>query len=332
MIADRISVVVIAKDEEDNIAGCLQSLSQYEDIVVVDDYSTDRTADLAETFGARVVQHRFESFAKQRNWALEHVEFDNEWILFLDADEHASLEFSSALLDEVESAPGDCAVCRVCRKTMFMGKWLKYSDGFPVWIMRVVRQGRAKFQDSGHGEVPVPVVEGSLGTIHEPIVHYPFSKGLDDWIERHNRYSTREARLEVTELPGLRCRELLSLDAAKRRRATRNLGRRLPCRPLLRFAYQYFWRRGFLDGQAGLTFSTLMATYAAMIVAKRRELIRRSKTEAAVSDCATKLENHPIALDETASGEGGLENGGMAGFEGESVRPDRSQERTLLPK
>ena len=99
IIPNSVSVVVIAKDEEDNIAGCLQSLSQYEDIVVVDDYSTDRTADLAETFGARVVQHRFESFAKQRNWALEHLEFENEWILFLDADEHASPEFSSALLE-----------------------------------------------------------------------------------------------------------------------------------------------------------------------------------------------------------------------------------------
>ncbi|MBC8867914.1 MAG: glycosyltransferase family 2 protein [Planctomycetes bacterium] len=331
MIADRISVVVIAKDEEDNIAGCLQSLSQYEDIVVVDDYSTDRTADLAETFGARVVQHRFESFAKQRNWALEHIEFENEWILFLDADEHASPEFSSALLDEVESAPDDCAVCRVCRKTMFMGKWLRYSDGFPVWIMRVVRQGRAKFQDSGHGEVPVPVVEGSLGTIHEPIVHYPFSKGLDDWIERHNRYSTREAGLEVTELPGLRYRELLSLDAAKRRRAIRNLGRRLPCRPLLRFAYQYFWRRGFLDGQAGLTFSTLMATYEAMIVAKRRELVSRSKAQAAAAR-ATVFENQPIGLNETASGDRESEVGVPPGFDEECEPLEQSQDRAILPK
>jgi hypothetical protein len=162
---------------------------------------------------------------------------------------------------------------------MLGGCWLKYSDGFPVWIMRVVRRGRARFASSGHGEVPVPPVEGRVQQVREPIVHHPFSKGLTDWLERHNHYSSREAALESTEGAPVAWSELIGADRAARRRAWRSLSRRMPGRPLFRFAYQYLWKKGFLDGRAGLTFSTLMAMYEAMIVMKRRELQNRGTEE-----------------------------------------------------
>jgi hypothetical protein len=110
-----------------------------------------------------------------------------------------------------------------------------------------------------------------LERIEEPFQHYPFSKGVSHWLARHNAYSTREAEWEREALPDWRWRDLMSLDAPRRRRSLRNLARRLPLRPGLRFCHHYFWKRGFLDGRAGLAFSLLMAGYEAVIVLKRWE-------------------------------------------------------------
>jgi glycosyltransferase involved in cell wall biosynthesis len=267
-----LSVVIIAKNEADNIGRCLASVAWSDDVLVVDDFSTDETAEIARSLGARVVQHAFTSFAEQRNWALECGGLRHEWVLMLDADEEATPEFHHALAACVAAADEHTAAFALCRKTMLDGRWLKYSDGFPVWIMRVVRRGKARFADSGHGEVPVPPVDGRVLRVQEPFVHYPFSKGLSDWLDRHNRYSSREAALELSADVPIVWAELFGRDASRRRRALRNLGRRMPCRPLLRFAWQYVWKRGFLDGRAGWKFSTLMAIYEALIVMKRREL------------------------------------------------------------
>jgi glycosyltransferase involved in cell wall biosynthesis len=267
-----VSVVVIAKNEQDNIARCLNALASYSDIVVIDDNSTDQTVETSEAHGARILAHQFESFATQRNWALEHAGLTHEWILFLDADEVVTPEFSETLATSVANASHETAGFLICRKTMLLGRWLRFSDGFPVWIMRVVRRGRASFVDSGHGEVPAPSVDGVLNRINDPVIHYPFSKGLNDWFARHNRYSAREAELESVALPTIRFRNLFTRNSATRRQTLRSLARRLPFRPVIRFTYQYIWRRGFLDGSPGFLFSTLMAVYEAMIVAKRREI------------------------------------------------------------
>lgn len=281
MSADRVpvSVVILAKNEESNIARCLQSLAWSDDVIVIDDGSTDSTVEVAQRIGAKVVEHKFESFAKQRNWALQSVEFRHDWVLMLDADETATPELVIAIQDAIRDANEEVVAFRLCRKTMLMGKWLKYSDGFPVWIMRLTRLGKAAYQDSGHGEVPVPEVDGAIGTIREPFVHYPFSKGLSDWVTRHNRYSSREAELELHQEADTNSRQILSRDAANRRRALRAFSRRLPLRPVLRFFYQYVWKWGFLDGRAGLAFSFLMAVYEGLIVLKRWEFSLQQKGE-----------------------------------------------------
>jgi glycosyltransferase involved in cell wall biosynthesis len=271
MIPGRFSVVVIAKNEADNIERCLRSITRSDDVVLVDDCSEDQTARIARKLGARVLPHRFESFAQQRNWAMEHAGVKHPWVLMLDADEALTPRAERAIADAIESACDDTAGFLMCRKTIFLDRWLRYSDGFPVWIMRLVRPDRARFVDSGHGEVPSPPVDGVLGTIREPLLHYPFSRGLSDWLARHNDYSTREAAMETeTHLPWT-WREILLGHGPEQRKALRNLGRRLAFRPLLRFCHHYFIHRGFMDGRAGLAFSLLMAGYEGMIVLKRRE-------------------------------------------------------------
>ncbi len=272
-----IAAVVIAKNERHNLERCLHSLTWCDELIVIDDHSTDGTIELATACGARVITHRFESFARQRNWALAEAGLTSEWVLMLDADEVSTEEFRFAVQAAIQSADERTAGYQLCRQTMFFEHWLRYADGFPVWIMRIVRRNRACFVDSGHGEVPVPEVDGVLPRIREPFLHYPFSKGLSDWWQRHNVYSTREAEREWSEAQPLRLTELVGQDPAKRRRALRDLARRLPCRGWLRFFYHYVWRWGFLDGRAGCEFSAMMATYEAMIVQKKWELRMRSQ-------------------------------------------------------
>lgn len=267
-----LTVVVLVRNEAANIERCLQSVAWCGERIVVDDGSTDQTVRLAETCGARVVQHRFASFAQQRNWALDEAAPAHDWVLMLDADEVMTDALRSEIERKLPSAESDVAGFRMCRKTMFLGRWLKWSDGFPVWIMRLVRRGAARFQDSGHGEVPVPPVAGQLETLNEPFLHYPFSRGIGDWVERHNRYALQEARLECESGAIWRFADLFAADRAVRRHARRALSRQLPGRPLLRFLYQYLGQLGFLDGRAGLEFCLLMAAYEGLIVLKRQEL------------------------------------------------------------
>jgi glycosyltransferase involved in cell wall biosynthesis len=249
----------------------LKALQWCDDVVVVDDFSEDRTCEIAESLGARVLQNRFCSFASQRNWALEHGLLRYEWVLMLDADEVLTEPLRQEMAAALRNVSRDIVGFLMCRKTMFMDRWLRFSDGFPVWIMRLVRRDDVRFVDAGHGEEPVPKVAGRLTKLREPFVHYPFSKGLSDWVNRHNRYSTLEAQLEVGQLSPISLSEIFSWDRATRRRALRALSRKLPLRSVWRFCFHYFVKMGFLDGRAGQNFASLMAAYEGLIVLKRRE-------------------------------------------------------------
>jgi hypothetical protein len=190
----------------------------------------------------------------------------------LDADEALTPAAEAEIASAVAQAGPHLAGFLLCRRTMFFNRWLRHADGFPVWIMRLVRRGGVRFVDSGHGEVPAPPVDGILGKIKEPFLHYPFSRGLRHWLDRHNDYSTREAGMELSRALEWSWREVLLGRGPQRRKALRNLGRRLPFRPFLRFCHHYVWQWGFLDGRPGLAFSLLMAGYEGMIVLKRREM------------------------------------------------------------
>ncbi len=174
----------------------------------------------------------------------------------LDADEVMTDALRAEIERKLPAAAADVAGFRMCRKTMFLGSWLKMVRRFPVWIMRLVRRGAARFQDSGHGEVPVPPVTGRLETLAEPFLHYPFSRGIGDWVERHNRYARSRRRGWSASTAGQR-HSPICLRARSRRptaRARREFGRRLPGRPLCAVLYQYVGQLGFLEwpGRAGI--------------------------------------------------------------------------------
>ncbi|MBB3206300.1 glycosyltransferase involved in cell wall biosynthesis [Rhodopirellula rubra] len=274
-----VSVVVLAKNEEVNIERCLRALTRFDEVVVVDDNSTDQTVAISRRLGARVLDHRFVTFAGQRNWAMREGKLRHPWVLHLDADEVVDSTFCTELYSAVLNAESTIGAFCICRRTILEGTWLRRSEGFPVWIMRLVHREKAVFQDQGHGEVAVPDIEGQISQIVAPLTHYAFSKGLANWIARHNAYSDREAKLEqeLEQLRDPRSWTTIVRDKAARRTQMRQLSRKLPFRGFLRTLYHYIVKRGFLDGRAGWQYSYLMGTYESWIVMKKRELKAASK-------------------------------------------------------
>jgi glycosyltransferase involved in cell wall biosynthesis len=260
-----ISVLILTLDEEVNIAECIMSLPWREDIHVLDSGSTDKTVEIAMSLGARVTSRAFVNYADQRNAGLS-LPFTNNWIVMLDADELMTPDLAREIRSVVVGADESTAMFRVRRKDMFMGRWLKRSSGYPTWFARVMRKGKVRV-DREINETYV--ADGSVRELVGHIEHYPFRKGIDWWFERHNRYSSAEARLLISgERGNWQMIDCFARDPNRRRSALKSLAYRLPGRPFLVFFYLYVLRLGFLDGYPGYRFATMRLAYEVMIDAK----------------------------------------------------------------
>jgi glycosyltransferase involved in cell wall biosynthesis len=297
-----ISVVILTFNEEANLERCLRSVAWCDDVLIIDSFSTDNTLQIAREFGARVIQRSFEDFATQRNFALDQGALKYDWVFHLDADE----EITPVLATEIRSIAktGDLAAYRVASKLIWNGQWLRHAGLFPWYQVRFGQKRALRFCQTGHGQrelVPPELV----GTLRSPLMHYPFSKGVHDWIEKHNRYSTAEARLNASnrrELGSL-VGNILARNQDERRRALKQLFARLPFRPTARFLYMFVFRGGLLDGRAGLTYCRLLAWYERMIVLKEREarISHRSPPPLATAAGPRADISHPLRLDSKAS-------------------------------
>jgi glycosyltransferase involved in cell wall biosynthesis len=264
-----ISVVILAMNEAADLPACLASLHWCDDVHVVDSGSTDATVAIAQAAGAHVLVNRFESFGKQRNWALANCSLKQPWILFLDADECSTPEFHAALLEAIRTAGDDVAGFYCCWKMMLMGRWLRRCDSFPKWQFRLMRAGRAAFTDFGHGQKEHDV-RGSIGYLRKPYLHFAFSKGWAPWVARHNRYSDLESR-ERLAAP-VKWRDIFSRHGAVRNKALKPLVSRLPGWPLAIFFIRYILKLGFIEGRAGFVYCVNMAWYEFLIRIKIDEL------------------------------------------------------------
>ncbi|HEY6977153.1 MAG TPA: glycosyltransferase family 2 protein [Chitinophagaceae bacterium] len=269
-----ISVVILTKDEKLDLPACLKSLSWCDDVHVLDSGSTDGTIDIALDCGVRVWSNPFESFGKQRNFALDNLYILHEWILFLDADELVTEKFHYAITKATETATDNIAGFYCCSKLMYEGKWLKYSDNFPKWQFRLMRRGRARFTDFGHGQKEDHVL-GEIKYVREPYLHNGLSKGWFKWIERHNRYSTSEALVRFYNCPPFK--NLFSRHSSIRNPALKSRLTRIPGWPFLRFIHAYFLRFGFLEGPAGFIYCVNNFYYEFMIQIKFWELKKQTK-------------------------------------------------------
>lgn len=263
----KVSALILTRNEEANVAACLRSLSGIDDIVVVDSGSTDRTCEIAEEFGARILKRPFDNFANQRNFGLDKGDFRNEWILHLDADEVVTPEFLAAL-DNLSPTPG-IEGYRVPSKTVLNGQWLRYSGMYPTYQVRLGHRDRMRFVQVGHGQREDLAPE-QVGIFKEPYLHYNFSHGTKHWLHKHVVYAEAEAeQVRRDRLEGLHVAGLFTLNKTQRRRVLKKLIGRLPVvfRPPLRFLHAYVLRLGFLEGSAGLQYAVMLSCYEAMIAA-----------------------------------------------------------------
>lgn len=274
-----VAALILTRNEERNLPDCLASVSWCEDVCVLDSGSEDGTVSLARRLGARVMERPFDTFAAQRNAGLESGALRGEWVLHLDADERVT----PALRDEILRTTGAASrdAYRVASKLMFQGKWLKRAGMYPAYQVRLGRRDVLRFVQVGHGQRE-DLPGDRVGTLVEPLIHEGFSKGIADWIDRHNRYSSDEARESFASTQGVRALAagLLSRDSVTRRRSLKALAWRLPCRPQLRFLYMAVLRGGLLDGGAGLQYCRMMAFYEFMTDLKTRELRARGNVRA----------------------------------------------------
>lgn len=242
-----LAVVIITRNEEENIVPCLESASFADEIVVLDSGSTDRTVELARQFTSRVFTAPWEGFGKTKNRAVEAATMP--WIFVLDADERLTPELRQEI-EAILQADGPLDGYRVPRRNFFCGRFIKHLGWYPDYSIRLFRRERGRFQER---EVHESVqVQGRVGTLRQPMLHYTY-RSLSDFLQRLDRYSTLAAREIIKQGIKPHWGELV-------------------WRPLLTFVKLYLLKRGFLAGRDGYTLAFLYSTYTFVKYAKAREL------------------------------------------------------------
>lgn len=270
-VAPMISILILTKNEEINLAACIETVSWSDDIHVLDSFSDDSTVEIARRLGAKVWQRKFDSYAGQQNWGLSNIPFKYPWVFYSDADERVTPELAQAIRQVVQS-PGDAVAFEIQRRDFFLGTWLKHVQ-VTSFYLRLFRPEKMRYERVVN---PISIPSGPVSRVKGYLDHYPFSKGVADWVAKHNSYSTMEAQQILANRAAVSSWSLkkafFASDFTERRRNQKELFYRLPFRPLVKFLAVYFAKRGFMDGYAGVTYSILIAFYEYMIVLKTREM------------------------------------------------------------
>jgi glycosyltransferase involved in cell wall biosynthesis len=266
-----ISVLILTKNEQQDLPGCLASVAWSDDIHVYDSYSTDATLEIAKAAGARVTQRVFDNWAAHQNWGLQNIAFKYPWVFYIDADERMTPELMTSVRQAVQR-PGNNVAFRMQRRDFLLGRWLMHVQTSPFYL-RLFRPEKMRYERLVN---PVSIPSGPVGELPGYLDHFPFSKGMQHWLERHNSYSTLEAQQILANRATHRSFSLrqafLAKDFNERRFHQKEFFYRMPARPLIKFLLLYVARRGFLDGSAGFTYTMLQSFYEYMIVLKTREL------------------------------------------------------------
>jgi glycosyltransferase involved in cell wall biosynthesis len=283
-----VTVLVATKNEAVNLPRCLAALAPAARVVLLDSHSADGTPAIAAAHGAEVVQFDYRGgYPKKRQWALDHLPIATPWVLLLDADEVVP----PALWDEIAGVVGGPAskdAYLVAKGFHFLGRRFRHG-GFSFVAVLLFRRGRARFErlveDEATGmDMEVHervVVDGTLGRLATPLIHEDF-KGLEAYLDRHNRYSTWEAKLRHRFLAtGTYGEQAIAPrlfgNAQERRRFAKRIAVRMPFEPQLWFLYHYVLRLGCLEGRPGLIACQIRASYIAQVRAKVYELAQAAR-------------------------------------------------------
>lgn len=276
-----IAVVILTLNEERNLPHALDSVAGWSDeVFVLDSFSSDRTMEIAQRYGCKTFQHRFEDYGNQRNHAISTLPIESEWLFFLDADEWVTNELKQEITNRTANDPEQNGYF-IKRRFIWMGKWIRRGY-YPTWILRLFRRTSGRCEDRAVNEHLI--VDGRVGYLENDFVHEDHND-IDDWIAKHSRYATREAaelfrREQAVHDEGIEA-QFFGSQAERKRWLRHRIWNRLPplVRPFLYFFYRYFLRGGFLDGHAALVYHFMQALWFPLLIdAKYLELKRKRAT------------------------------------------------------
>lgn len=256
----RLSACIITLNEADRIGECIASLAFCDEIVVVDSGSDDGTHEIAATVGARVVEHAFEGYRAQKDFAVTQAR--NDWVLCLDADERVTPRLRDAIEAARNSGFADAPGYRFARATEYFGKFLRHGNAYPDRVLRLFDRRRGGWHADREIHEHV-VVDGTVRTLAGDLEHRAY-RSLDDQLARYRRYATMMAR---------------HMHARGRQARWYNL----LVNPRWRFLRGYILRGGFLDGWRGLLFASLEADYTREKFARLMLLQRGDQSSASGS-------------------------------------------------
>jgi glycosyltransferase involved in cell wall biosynthesis len=275
-----LSVIMLTHNEAIHIERAIRSVVAIAtNVFVVDSFSGDHTAALAQSLGATVVQHEFVNYAQQFQWALDNLQINTEWIIRLDADE----VFTPELIDEIRRtlpllAP-EISGLNLKRRHIFLGHWIKHGGRYPLKLLRIWRKGAAKIEQRWMDEHIVLLYGRAVTCRHDFSDHN--LNDLSAFTEKHNRYATREAIDRLNQEFGLFANDAAvaagasNSQARLKRLIKEHLYNRLPlgAGPLFYFLWRYIAQLGFLDGRPGLIYHFLQGFwYRFLVEAKVLEL------------------------------------------------------------
>ena len=268
-----ITVLVQTKNEALGIEACLRALSEFDEVIVVDSESSDRTVDIVRSQGVQLVNFAWDGqYPKKKQWQLDNVATKHDWVLFLDADETPDALLKISMRKAMEVAPEKLPSAFDIKLDYYFSQQL-LKHGHRVQKRALVNRRRVRFPviddlaAPGMGELEghyQPIVEGHVATLRGRLKHEDLDP-LRTWFDRHNRYSDWEAALAIGR----------SRTADRYRSRQGRLFAAAPLKPLLFFAYSYILRLGFLDGRAGFDYAFALSHYYWQIGLKTREGLRQ---------------------------------------------------------
>lgn len=246
----KLSVTVITQDESAHIDAALDSAAWADEVIVVDSGSTDDTTARAARHGARVLRRDWTGYGDQKNFAAAQA--SNDWILVLDADERVTPDLAREIRELLASDPPDAAY-RMARVTNYLGKWIRTTDWYPNYLLRLYDRRRARWSNRPvHESLEI---DGTVGKLRHELLHYPY-RDVSDHLRRIDKYTSLAAQHMLTQ------------------------GRRggigaIVVYPPAAFLRNYVARGGFRQGSAGLIISALNSYYVMLKFVKLWELRHR---------------------------------------------------------
>jgi glycosyltransferase involved in cell wall biosynthesis len=271
------SVVILAYNSVETLGTTLAQAQQIsDDLHVVDSFSADDTVALSQQHGAQVVQHAFESYGAQRNWAIDHLPLRYPWQLHLDADERLTPE----LIASIQALPEnpDYSGFLIARLVQFLGRQMRHGGMSPTWHMRLFRNGAGRCEERKYDQ-HFYLTQGSAGQLQGYMID-EIRMSLSEWTARHNRWSDAEVMEQTQAMDAVRIQPRLRGNPLERKRFLRGLYNRAPLfvRPYALFFYRYFLRLGFLDGWEGFIFWTLQTFWFRFLIDAKLFEHRKKKT------------------------------------------------------